>query len=65
MKIEDLKLIMNNNLLKVENLKTWFAIKKGILRKTVGHVKAVDDISFQITAGSTFGLVGESGSGKT
>jgi oligopeptide transport system ATP-binding protein len=58
---------MNNNniLLKVENLKTWFPIKKGLLRKTVGHVKAVDDISFEIPRGSTFGLVGESGSGKT
>jgi oligopeptide/dipeptide ABC transporter ATP-binding protein len=57
---------MNNNiLLKVENLKTWFPIRKGFLRKTVGHVKAVDDISFQLPRGSTFGLVGESGSGKT
>ncbi|MBN1787960.1 MAG: ATP-binding cassette domain-containing protein [Sedimentisphaerales bacterium] len=57
---------MNANiLLNVENLKTWFPIKKGLLRKTVGHVKAVDDISFQIPPGSTFGLVGESGSGKT
>ena len=56
---------MNNILLNVENLKTWFPIKKGLLRKTVGFVKAVDDISFQIPAGSTFGLVGESGSGKT
>jgi oligopeptide transport system ATP-binding protein len=55
----------NNNLLKVENLKTYFPIKKGLLRKTIGYVKAVDDISFQIPAGSTFGLVGESGSGKT
>jgi len=63
---EDLRLIMNNNnLLKVENLKTYFPIKKGLLRKTIGYVKAVDDISFQIPAGSTFGLVGESGSGKT
>src|SRR4030042_590192 len=60
-------IIMNDNniLLKVENLKTWFAIKKGILRRITGHVRAVDDISFQIPYGSTFGLVGESGSGKT
>jgi oligopeptide/dipeptide ABC transporter ATP-binding protein len=56
---------MNDYLLNVENLKTWFPIKKGLLRRTIGHVKAVDDISFQISAGSTFGLVGESGSGKT
>lgn len=58
---------MNNNniLLNVENLKTWFPIRKGLLKKTVGHVKAVDDVSFKIPKGSTFGLVGESGSGKT
>ena len=56
---------MNSDLLKVENLKTYFAIKRGILRKTVGYVKAVDDVSFDIPAGKTFGLVGESGSGKT
>jgi len=55
----------NNNLLKVENLRTYFSIKKGILRRTAGYVKAVDDISFQIPKGNTFGLVGESGSGKT
>jgi oligopeptide/dipeptide ABC transporter ATP-binding protein len=56
---------MNTNILKVENLKTYFAIKKGFLRKTVDYVKAVDDISFDLPAGKTFGLVGESGSGKT
>jgi oligopeptide transport system ATP-binding protein len=62
---KDMKNKMNDYLLNVENLKTWFPIKTGLLRRTIGHVKAVDDISFQIAAGSTFGLVGESGSGKT
>lgn len=52
-------------LLKVENLKKYFPIKSGIFNKTVGHVKAVDDISFSIRQGETFGIVGESGSGKT
>jgi len=56
---------MNNNILQVENLKTWFAIRKGLLKRTVGHVRAVDDVSFKVPAASTFGLVGESGSGKT
>jgi oligopeptide/dipeptide ABC transporter ATP-binding protein len=56
---------MNKDILKVENLKTWFAIKKGLLRRTAGYVRAVDDVSFSVPAGSTFGLVGESGSGKT
>lgn len=56
---------MSDILLKVENLKTWFPIRKGLLRRTVGYVRAVDDVSFEIPAGKTFGLVGESGSGKT
>ena len=55
----------NNYLLKVDDLKTWFPIRKGLLRRTLGHVKAVDGVSFEITRGRTLGLVGESGCGKT
>jgi peptide/nickel transport system ATP-binding protein len=52
-------------LLEVNGLKKYFPIKSGILQKTVGHVKAVDDVSFFIKKGETFGLVGESGCGKS
>src|SRR5690606_31006430 len=52
-------------LLKVENLKMHFLIRRGLLRRTVGAVKAVDDVSFEIMPGETLGLVGESGCGKT
>ena len=56
---------MANMLLEVKNLVKYFPIKKGVFRKTVGWVKAVDDISFEIYEGETVGLVGESGCGKT
>ena len=52
-------------LLTVDGLKTHFAIKKGLFQRTVGHLKAVDGVSFAIQAGQTLGLVGESGCGKT
>ncbi len=52
-------------LLQVRDLRTWFPIRRGLLSKTVGHVKAVDGVSFDLHAGKTLGLVGESGCGKT
>lgn len=52
-------------LLSVRNLKVHFPIRRGIFLRTVGHVKAVDDVSFDIYRGQTLGLVGESGCGKT
>ena len=53
------------SLLEVKNLKTYFAIKKGIFSRTVGHVKAVDGVSFNLKKGEVLALVGESGCGKT
>lgn len=55
----------NNSLLDIKDLKVYFPIKAGLLQRTVGHVKAVDGVSFSINKGETVGLVGESGCGKS
>ena len=52
-------------IMEADNLKVWFPIKRGFLRRTVGHVKAVNGVSVKIRQGQTLGVVGESGSGKT
>ncbi|MBI5031036.1 MAG: dipeptide ABC transporter ATP-binding protein [Chloroflexi bacterium] len=56
---------MTEKLLQVNHLHKYFPIKKGFMRKTVGNVRAVDDVSFFVNEGETLGLVGESGCGKT
>lgn len=55
----------DNIILRVENLKKYFPVKSGVFGKTVGNVKAVDDVSFYLKEGETLGLVGESGCGKS
>lgn len=52
-------------LLKIENLKVYYPVRGGFFRRVIDHVKAVDDISFELQPGETYGLVGESGCGKT
>ena len=54
-----------SEILSTQNLKVWFPIQRGLFRKTVGHVKAVNEATLSIRQGETLGVVGESGSGKT
>src|SRR5690554_1743660 len=63
----DLKMsqIPDDVILQINNLKKYFLIESGFLRKTIGYVRAVDDVTFSIKRGNTLALVGESGCGKT
>ncbi|MBC7322710.1 MAG: ATP-binding cassette domain-containing protein, partial [Acetomicrobium sp.] len=54
-----------SHFLEVKNMKQYFPIRKGVFKRTVGYVRAVDDVSFFIDDQETLGLVGESGCGKT
>ncbi|MBL7543623.1 MAG: dipeptide ABC transporter ATP-binding protein [Bdellovibrionaceae bacterium] len=60
-----MKEVTNEIILKATQIKKYFPIKRGLLLKTVGHVKAVDDVTLEIRKGETLGLVGESGCGKS
>jgi peptide/nickel transport system ATP-binding protein len=65
MKVIDTVSEVKETLLEINNLKTYYPVKGGFFRKTIGYVKAVDDVSFSIKKGETLGLVGESGCGKS
>ena len=57
--------VSKRDMLVVQNLKTYFPVRSGLFQRVVANVKAVDDVSFTVREGETFGLVGESGCGKT
>jgi len=60
-----LGVIVTKYFLKISNLKKYYPLQSGFMRKTIGWLKALDDVSLTINAGETIGIVGESGCGKT
>ena len=63
--IEEIERTDRTSLLKVKDLKVYYPIRKGIFKRTIGHVRAVDSVTIDLHAGETVAIVGESGSGKT
>ena len=63
--IEEIERTESTSLLKVKDLKVYYPIRKGIFKRTIGHVRAVDSVTIDLHAGETVAIVGESGSGKT
>ena len=63
--IEEIERSEHTSLLKVKDLKVYYPIRKGIFKRTIGHVRAVDSVTIDLHAGETVAIVGESGSGKT
>ena len=57
--------VLNENIIEIKNLKKYYQLTSGLMKKVTGVVRAVDDVTFNIPRGKTIGLVGESGCGKT